>query len=135
MTRTHGETKTKLYKSWDSMKSRCFHDKKYTHITFCDDWKEFLTFKEWAYQNGYEEGLSLDRIDNTKGYEPSNCRWVTWKVQMENRTNARYITIDGVTKRLSVWLEELGVKKNTFYTRQERGWNEVQSLLGKKVLV
>jgi hypothetical protein len=121
-----------LYKAWDSMKDRCFHDKKYVHITFCDDWKNFLHFKEWAYQNGYEDGLSLDRIDNSKGYEPSNCRWVTWDVQMQNRTNARYITLDGITKHLNEWLEELGVKKNTFYVRMKRGWNEQQSLLGKR---
>lgn len=127
----HGETKTKLYKAWDSMKSRCFHDKKYSHVMFCDEWKDFLTFKEWALQSGYEEGLSLDRINNEKGYEPSNCRWVTRSVQAFNRKHGKYVTINGITKHLTDWATDYGITKNTVYKRIQRGWTCEEAIIGR----
>ena len=67
------------------MKKRCYnpHDKYYKNyggrnIKVCDEWRsDFSLFKKWADTNGYKQGLSIDRIDNDKNYEPGNCRWVT----------------------------------------------------------
>jgi hypothetical protein len=89
----HGLSGTELYRSWQNMIARC-HDP--THVAYrrygaagifvCDGWRESVkSFSEWALANGYREGLSIDRIDNSKGYCPSNCRWVTMKDQAWNR--------------------------------------------------
>ena len=56
-------------------------------IRICAEWNRFDAFREWALINGYREDLTLDRMDNDKGYEPSNCRWATYKEQRHNRRN------------------------------------------------
>ncbi len=85
----HGCTGTKLHLTWNRMRSRC----KYSHkdyrdrgITICDEWaKSFTAFKDWALANGFDENLSIDRIDNDGNYEPSNCRWATRATQSANQ--------------------------------------------------
>lgn len=54
-------------------------------ITVCNEWHDYLTFKEWSLANGYDESLSLDRINVDGNYEPDNCRWTTFSVQLSNR--------------------------------------------------
>lgn len=92
----HNMSKTRLYKIWSKMKERCYYKKdvrKYAYyggrgITVCDEWKnDFVTFKEWALKNGYQDNLSIDRIDVNGNYEPSNCRWITMAEQQRNRRN------------------------------------------------
>lgn len=89
----HGLSKTKLYKRWKRIKSRCYNinskDYKYyggCGIKMCDEWKKnYLSFYNWAINNGYKEELTIDRINVNGNYEPSNCRWVTWKEQANNK--------------------------------------------------
>ena len=88
----HGMAKTRLYRIWSCMKDRCINPniKEYKYyggrgITFCKEWNEPAPFFEWAKANGYRDDLSIDRIDNDKGYSPDNCRWATWSEQMRNR--------------------------------------------------
>lgn len=91
---THGEAHTRLYNCWKSIKSRCYWLKgKQSHryggrgIIVCEEWKnDFTKFRDWSLNNGYLENLTIDRIDNNGNYEPSNCRWVTHKIQGINRT-------------------------------------------------
>ena len=83
----------KLYSVWYAMKNRVLNSsyKEYHNyggrgISICDEWKnDFMSFYNWTKESGYEEGLTLDRTDNNGNYEPSNCRWVTQKVNSNNR--------------------------------------------------
>ena len=90
--KTHGLSCTKLYHCWASMKSRCNNPNSqyYSYygmrgIKVCEEWYDFKTFYDWAMCNGYSEGLTIDRIDNDKGYNPGNCRWITMREQNKNK--------------------------------------------------
>lgn len=89
----HGMTKTRLYKTWQNMKDRCYNIKADNYcfygpvgITICDEWKnDFIKFRDWALLNGYSDKLTIDRINPKENYEPNNCRWATLEVQARNK--------------------------------------------------
>ena len=91
--RRHDACYTRLYRIYGAMKQRCTNQnaKNYKHyggrgITVCDEWNEsFSTFKQWAENNGYSPDLSIDRVDNSLGYNPVNCRWANATTQANNR--------------------------------------------------
>lgn len=93
----HGKTNTRLYRIWSHMKDRCYRpgNNRYQYyggrgIDVCEEWKNnFTTFYDWAMANGYKENLSIDRIDNDKGYSPENCRWADAITQSRNRRNIK----------------------------------------------
>lgn len=94
--RTHGDTKTRIYRIWHDMMYRCYsenHKSYYLYggkgITVCKPWHNYNNFKKWALQNGYADNLSIDRIDGSKNYEPSNCRWATLIEQANNTSRNR----------------------------------------------
>ena len=109
--KTHGHSKSKLYKCWSDMKSRCFntHNKEYKNyglrgIKVCDKWRDsFECFEQWAISNGYKENLTIDRTDVNKDYEPSNCRWITMTEQCYNKRNTRKIYLNKIGKTASEW--------------------------------
>jgi len=76
-------------------------------------------------------GSSLDRIDNSIGYTPENCRWSSQKQQMNNTRQNRYIEIDGIEKTVAEWCDELGLNRSTVRHRLSRGWTDKESLFGK----
>lgn len=96
---THGLRKHDLYKTWLNIKSRCYnsnnsHYKYYGKkgIGMCDDWKNnFKSFYDWAINNGWKRGLSIERVDNNKQYEPKNCKWIDMSKQSQNRTTNHYV--------------------------------------------
>lgn len=91
---THGLSNTRPYNIWCNIKERCNNKncdnyQKYgaKGIKICKEWSDsFESFLSWSMANGYRHDLSIDRIDNDKGYEPSNCRWVTPSIQAANRS-------------------------------------------------
>ena len=101
--------------------THCGHYKRYggRGITICEEWlckekvgkytKGWLSFEKWALENGYSDDLSIDRKDVNKGYSPENCRWVTMKVQQNNRRDNHFVTYKGKTQTLTQWCEELNL--------------------------
>lgn len=76
--RTHGKKNTRLYRIWRG-------------ITVCKEWKhDFMNFYAWAIDNGYDDSLSIDRIENNGNYEPGNCRWATASEQNRNRRTYKW---------------------------------------------
>lgn len=113
---THGMSKTRIYHEWLSMRRRCygaskkdFKDYQGKGITVCDEWKnDFLAFRDWSYENGYSDDLTIDRIDNGKGYAPDNCRWITIGEQQANKTNTVKILYNGEYRCLRTVCMEIG---------------------------
>ncbi len=131
MTR-HGCYKSRLYHTWQNMINRCQNKsnkewRKYLGrgITVCDEWKsDFTKFRDWALSNGYADNLSIDRIDNDKGYFPENCRWADRKTQDANKSNNVNITINGVVKTVSEWSALTGLSSVVITHRYRSGWDE-----------
>lgn len=114
----------KLYNIWITMLHRCEDEKREKYkdyggrgITVCEEWHDANVFMDWAFDNGYEEGLQIDRIDVNGNYEPSNCRWVTAKENSRNRRNTVFLTVNGETKCVAEWCEVVDVSPYTIY-----GW-------------
>lgn len=127
---THGMTGTRIYKCWSGMKGRVKRNDHYKSVTICDEWKnDFTAFYAWSIANGYSDNLTLDRIDTTGNYEPSNCRWVDYKVQENNRTNNHIIEIGGVRRTASEWSRITGIQAATLIIRHNAGWPESDMLI------
>lgn len=120
----------KLYSVWNTIRHRCYNPKhcKYKNyggrgITVCEEWRyEFTPFYNWAMANGYQDGLTIDRINVNGNYEPTNCRWVTLKEQARNKTNSVLVTYKEKTKSLPQWCEELNLPYKTIDYRLRAGW-------------
>ena len=137
----HGEARrnqlTPLYNTWRGMKERCLNPNHIGYnnyggkgIIICEEWQNsFVKFREWALSNGYQEGLTIDRVDTNGNYEPSNCRWSTQKEQQNNKTSNHFLTYNGITMTINQWAEELGVKRELIKDRLRWGWSVEKALV------
>lgn len=132
-----GITKLDGYINWKSMMSRCYNMKKDTYslyggrgITVCEEWHDAVSFCSWASNNGWEKGLTVDRIDNDGNYCPENCRWATQKEQHRNKRNNRILSAFGESKTLIEWAEDdrCVVSYSCFSSRIYREWDVERSL-------
>lgn len=122
----HGQSRSRIYNIYIGMKSRCENklDKNYDQyggrgIIVCDEWVDFNNFHKWSVLNGYTDEMSLDRINNNGNYDPSNCRWVSMKLQANNRSNNILLNICGETLTLTECCEKYGL---SYYKYQKRRW-------------
>lgn len=136
----HGGKNTKLYQVWCAMKQRCENQKSKHYkwygakgVAICAELKhDYASFRDWAYLNGYKEGLTIDRIDTSGNYSPQNCRWATKKEQANNQTTTIKLEYKGVEKPLHEWAESIGVKPHTLWSRIYRlGWSVERALTEK----
>lgn len=111
---THGMTKTSTFKTWRSVIYRCTNKNSRQYSVYggmlCERWKEFKNFYEDMGDRPL--GKTLDRIDVYKGYFKENCRWATAKEQQNNKTNTRYLIVDGNVISLMNFADQLGIKKS-----------------------
>ena len=125
----HGLTNTKLYTKWSGIVQRCTNPNAIHYdmyggrgITICDEWRnDFYSFYSWSIENGYKDGLTIDRIDNNKGYYPENCRWTDLETQANNTRRNHYITYNNETKTLTQWARLLNVNVETLRDRVNHG--------------
>ena len=138
----HGYAHHPLYHTWEGMKQRCcnpnfkYYDKYGGRgITICDEWLHSPdVFIEWSLFHGYKKGLTLDRKNNDKGYSPENCRWVSRKVQQNNRSTNHYLEYEGDTYTITTFSEKFGLNRLTVSTQLRRGWS-VQKILRKAGII
>ena len=126
MYKTHNHTQgghSPTYGSWRSMRYRCTKDEKYIArgITVCQEWAE--SFEAFLRDMGVRpEGMTLDRVDNDKGYYKENCRWATPKQQAYNRSTNVLIEYNGVKQGIRQWADKLGVSYLMLDWRLKNGW-------------
>lgn len=127
---THHKSNTKLFKIWIGIKKRCFNKKCKDYknyggrgITICDEWKnDFMSFYNWAMDNGYQDNLTIDRINNDGNYEPNNCKWSTRLEQNNNKRNIILIFEKETNKiyTISQLCNKLNISYECLYARIQR---------------
>ena len=121
--KTHNMSRTRIYKIWNALVQRCKtkSNQRYSSyggrgITVCQEWYKFENFYR-DMKNSYKDNLTIDRIDNNKGYSKENCRWATNKQQSRNKRDNFYVTYNKETKSLVEWCEELNLNYGTIHAR------------------
>ena len=129
-------TKTRIYNIWSSMKQRCYYPNAISYpnyggrgIGICQEWKDsFKAFYDWAMEHGYNDDLTIDRIDYNGNYEPSNCKWSTVKEQAQNKRNNIVLELNGEKHTIAEWGRITGFKVGTLQNRKYAGWSDKKTL-------
>lgn len=129
--RTHGMSRHPLDNVFDNMLKRCYDPKNHRYKTYggrgikiCDEWLDDRgEFYRWGLANGWEKGLTIDRVDNDGDYTPDNCRFTDRYQQMNNTTRNVYLTWKGETKSIAEWAREIGTSYISLQHRVYRGWS------------
>lgn len=138
----HNQNGTRIYATYANMKQRCYYKKKsnYTNyggrgIKLCNEWlgkDGFINFYNWAMANGYNDTLTIERIDVNGNYSPENCKWIPKDEQTKNKTNNIVIEIDGEKKILAEWCKELNLRYGFVHSRIQSGWDVKDALMKPK---
>lgn len=136
LNKSHSMSGTRIYMVWASMLRRCNNKNTKSYINYggrgikvCERWLEFSNFYEDMGLPG--EGMTLERVDNDRGYSPDNCRWATRLEQASNKRtakNSRVVIWGGVKRRVLDLAREYGVPYSTVMTRLSRGWGMERAL-------
>ena len=139
----HNSCYTRIYRIYQNMVDRCTRKNNRAYpryggrgIKVCDEWMGkfgFVAFRDWAYSNGYDETLTLDRINVNGGYSPANCRWVTMKEQANNKRNNALVEFRGKTQTVAQWCDELNLPYNRISYRLNHGWSIEDALTTPKM--
>ena len=127
----HGHKGTRLYNIWKGMNDRTNRKSSRNYINYggrgisvCKEWQSFEVFYKWAMEHGYQDDLSIDRIDVNGNYCPENCRWANAKIQANNSRRNAKIEYKGQTLTLQQWAEKLRINKTTLWNRLNAlGWS------------
>lgn len=137
---THGLSYHPLYRFWMRMMQRCYSHNNASYkryggrgISVCESWHSVENFIR-DMEDGFVEGLTLDRIDNNKGYSKENCRWATQKEQANNRHNNRVLDYNGESKTCSEWADILGISSACIIRRLNSG-KSVEDALSPKTVI
>lgn len=130
----HGRAHTREWNIWQNMKRRCnnpdhprYADWGGRGITVCERWN--TSFVEFFNDMGEcPEGHTIERIDNCKGYEPSNCKWATLFEQAQNSRKNRYLTHNGQTLAMSEWARRVLLPYDVIRGRLNRHWTDEEAL-------
>ena len=119
-----GHEHERLYERYMSMLRRVKSHESYRGIYVCEAWvNDYLKFKEWALNSGYDDSLTIDRIDNSKGYSPENCRWATAKQQANNRKSNVVLEYMGEKITLSELADRLSLPYYVVQQRHKYKWS------------
>ena len=139
--KVHGMSHTRLHRIWSKMIERCTnqHSDAYKYYggegkTVCTEWQGtdgFMRFYDWAMQNGYQEDLTIERININVGYEPSNCKWIPRNEQAWNTRNTKYVEFHNEKKALRKLVSEYNIPYYLVVNRLRIGWN-IEEALGLK---
>ena len=128
--KAQGHSGERIYRIWTCMQNRCNKENNDNYkwyggrgIKICTSWDNFLNFREWALQSGYNDDLSIDRIDPNLDYFPDNCRWVSMKFQANNKTNNRILKYEGKSYTESQFADNFNLSYHTVVNRLRMGWN------------
>lgn len=125
----NNEIRRALAKKYNGMKQRCYNVKNSEYknygargIEICEEWLSNPdSFYEWAISSGYRNGLTIDRIDVNRGYEPRNCRWVTMAEQQSNKRSNVIVDCNGEKVTLAEASRRIGINESTMWMRLKRG--------------
>jgi hypothetical protein len=129
---THGKYYTRIHKIYSYMMTRCYNKKSDAYnnyggrgIMICDEWKnDFISFYNWAYQSGYQDNLTIERIDVNGNYCPENCTWIPLVEQGKNKTTMNLIEYEGEVHYVTEWARIKGFKSPfVIFNRLKLGWS------------
>jgi hypothetical protein len=135
--RTHGQSGTRLYSAWANMMQRCHNPANHRYrwyggrgIEVCQQWWSYRDFAAWAAKSGYEDGLTIERVDVNGNYEPANCTWIPKRRMQRNRRTSRFIEAWGETKTVADWAddERCVVGYYTLFSRLQLGWRPEEAI-------